>query len=272
MAHAFLLVLPFCAVLKVGVLGNFDANLGLLPFLALAPVLMLNGSLRRVVMRRGSEGRVLRVLALTFLVASAMTIVHGMQLASIGAEAYGLDPVRKAVVTSVVPIFLVVLTATGAAIGHQMNPVDLQRGIDTALWLTVGYTILQLSWLVFDNPLYGALWPVLEGGRGPADVPYLQHFGRINGPTLEPAEFVKLLLLLFLPWVAFPAVGEPSGKRMVVVLTLALATLSIVGLLLVPVAIAMLALARKANSRSRLLSLGLAVGYPIGAWCSLRVS
>lgn len=235
-----LVTTPFCAVAHGGRLGNFGANLALLPFLMLAALSVLDGSLLRALLIRGRYGAWLRGLVLFLLACAVLTVLNGMRWQALDRGLYGLDPLRKSLVTAVVPVFLAVLVAVGVTVAQRLPPAALDRALTVGFWLAVGYTALQVASTRVALPVYDALHPWLEGARPLGGTPYILRFGRINGPTLEPAEFAKLLLLFFLPWAVYPAQGAGSALRVALMLALAAAAGSIVGVLTITLVVAVL--------------------------------
>lgn len=254
-----LVATPFCAVAHVGLLGNFDSNFALLPFLMLAVLFLLDGSLFRTLMLRGRYGAYLRMLVMFLLACAVLTVLNGMRWQALDMGLYGLDPLQKSIVTSIVPVFLAVLVLVGVLVAQRLEPASLDRAITFGFWLAVGYTALQVASTRVSLPVYDAIYPYLEGARPLGDTPYIKRFGRINGPTLEPAEFAKLLLLFFLPWAVYPAVGTGSALRVVLVLALAVAAGSIVGILTIVLVAAVL-------MGSRLARPGVKVAIVILLW------
>ncbi|KIC18721.1 hypothetical protein RA21_04360 [Leisingera sp. ANG-DT] len=253
LASAFVLTLPFCAMIKPGLLGNFDTNLSLLPFLLLAPLLFLNGGLLKPVLQRGPEGFFLRCFVIIFFLVSLLTVFHGALLSAQGVQGYGLNPARKAIITSIVPVFLSVLVVFCVAVSQLMTAHRLNRMITAAFWITVGYTLLQIASSQVSNPLYDLLWPLFEGARDNLGLPYIERFGRLNGPTMEPSELAKLMLVFFLPWFAQPLSGGPAWGKLTICLLLGLASLSIIGVGMTVAAVAVMLTRRHVHGRTKVV-------------------
>ncbi|WP_161631288.1 O-antigen ligase family protein [Pseudophaeobacter arcticus] len=246
-------------MIKPGLLGNFDANLSLFPFLVLAMLLLLDRSILNVLQRHGPEGALVRMIAILFVIAGGMTVFHGAFLSAVGASAYDTNPLRKSIVTSIVPIFLILLICTAVVIGEKMSPRALQRSIELAFGAFFAYTLLQVASSIVANPFYSSLWPVFEGSRDNLGVSYIERFGRINGTTMEPSEFSKLLCILFLPWFVYPVEGSMLLKRVLLVLALGMASMALTGIFLVIVAFFLITLSNRVKGwkRRMLIVIGL---------------
>lgn len=250
---AFLLALPFSALAKPGLLGNFDANLALYPLLALVPMLAVSGHLAAPLRAKGSEAVFLRCFAGAMALCALLTILNGWWFA-IHARAlwtFGQDPLARSLVTAVVPLFLVVLLLACIATGQLLGSARLQRLMLAGFWLTVAYTALQALSTVVPLPVYGQIATLIEGARDHGGRSYVEVYHRLNGATQEPAELAKLVGLLFLPWIAFPAEGRARPVAVLAALGLMLATQSIVGLLLSALALALLLAGRDGAPRNR---------------------
>nr|WP_255723272.1 O-antigen ligase family protein [Thalassobius sp. Cn5-15] len=80
----------------------------------------------------------------------------------------------------------------------------------------------------------------------------------MNGSAQEPAEFGKLLVVYFLPWLVFPLDGVRRPVATIAAIVLSLATLSIIGILLVALALVMILTSRQMAGGLRLSALALA--------------
>ncbi|WP_194093777.1 hypothetical protein [Marivivens aquimaris] len=232
LALALLLTLPFCAMAKPGWLGNFDANLSLFVLVPLLPVLWFTRTWR-VVLVRGRGGVMLRAVVGLLLICAVFTVIGGVRLHFEGVTAYGLDPLPKSLKTAIVPLLLAVFVTAAAAVPSLARPADLQSAMVAGFALVAAYTAIQWVSLVAPNAIYSMLWPAIEGARDNGGVSAITRFGRVTGPTMEPAELAKLAILFFLPWFAFPAEGRANIWLLLGALTLAALSMSIIGLLLV---------------------------------------
>lgn len=251
LGQVFLVFLPFSAFPRLGLFGNFDANLALYPFLLLVPVLFVNGTIPRLTLRRGPEGLILRVILLVMLGGVIISIFSGIALDMSNRNDYGIAPIPHSLTSAIAPVFLWALFATMTAIGSSLSGKRLQHALMAGFWLSAGYAVLQLSSAFLHNPLYEALWPLVEGMRDFGGQASFQITHRLNGTTAEPAELGKLMFLLFLPWVLYPAWGKRSGLKLILVFLLGLATLSIVSLLLVFMSMLLILVMRRTGGRNK---------------------
>lgn len=261
LGQAFLVFLPFSAFPRLGLFGNFDANLALYPFLLLVPLLFLNGMIPRMTLRRGAEGEILRAFLLVMIGAAIISILSGIALAMDNRDDYGIKPIPHGFTSAIAPLFLWVLFATMTAIGSSLSASRLQRALMAGFWLSVGYTALQFSTVFGHNPLYEALWPIIEGMRDFGGQSGFQIFHRLNGTTAEPAELGKLMFLLFLPWVLYPAWGTRSTMKLGLVFLIGLATLSIVSFLLVLMSVPLILAMRRTGGQSKAMIIVLIVVF-----------
>ena len=95
---------------------------------------------------------------------------------------------------------------------------------------------MQVISAVFTFPPYDYLWPIVEGAR-PNDTSYIERSNRVAGTTQEAADFARLVILYFLPWIIFPAGGERKKYLVFLAMLLVLASLSLTGILLGAIAI-----------------------------------
>ena len=90
---------------------------------------------------------------------------------------------------------------------------------------------MQVISAVFTFPPYDYFWPIVEGAR-PDVTSYIERSNRVAGTTQEPADFARLVILFFLPWIIFPAAGERKKHLVFLAMLLVLASLSLTGILL----------------------------------------
>jgi len=105
---------------------------------------------------------------------------------------------------------------------------------------------------VFTFPPYDYFWPIVEGAR-PQDTSYIERSNRVAGTTQEPADFARLVILFFLPWIVFPAVGERKKYLVFLAMLLVLASLSLTGIMLGAIAIAYFVMVPRLVSVKQLL-------------------
>lgn len=215
---------------------------------ALVPLSFALGGYK-VLFLKGAGGGCLRAFALFLVLCAGLTIWNGVELAARGVEGYGLDPFAKSARTAVVPFVLLSVLTIGAGIPFILAPSTLQATLYAAFVLTIAYCGLQLLSLRFPNPLFDALWPIVEGARDNGGQPAMLRFGRLSGPTMEPAELAKLAVLIFVPWFLYPCSGAVSIWRLALALGLALTTASLTGAVLVALVILVLPIAMTSSHR-----------------------
>ncbi|WIV50255.1 O-antigen ligase family protein [Marivivens sp. LCG002] len=255
----FILALPFCAWRKPGFLGNFDTNLGLYALPLLVPMILWQGGARMFLLR-GQGGDVLRVVAVFLLCCTGLTLWNGAQFSALGLSAYGLEPLAKSLRTAVVPIVLLALVLIGMSLPFFIGRNAIQSAIIAAFLLTCLYSVIQFGGLVGRGGLHSLLWPIVEGARDNYGSPAIARFGRLTGPTMEPAELAKLVMLLFVPWFIYPAAGLPSLRLLSVGFGLVLATASLIGVLLTVVVGLYLWRGGRPSNRWRIMVIGLLGG------------
>ncbi|MFE3836209.1 hypothetical protein [Pseudogemmobacter sonorensis] len=239
-AMLFIICLPFSTIAQFGLLGNFDSNLSLWLFLPLMVMLAAHPLLYRTFLARTPEATILRTFLVIMGLAALSTIFNGMRFDALGFRDYGLDPIRKSIITANVPILIGLLFLCSMTLARGLSQQTLQRSIHIGFWLTVGYTALQAFSLLVPNALYGAIWPFLEGAKDHEGVAYIQRFRRINGPTSEPAELVKLILILYLPWIVLPMSGRISQAKLAAALLITIASQALTGLIILAIVIPIL--------------------------------
>lgn len=225
--------LPFSAIKKIGFLGNFDANLALFPYLILTLILFARGALKRTFLKPGPEGLILRFLGFFMLLTAVFTLINGLRLSEYGLEAYGTNPFDRSIKTFLVPVFLFVLVLSLTSLAAHISPRQLNRAISAAFLLTLSYTLFQIFSVFFPNQIYDAIRKITEGVYDTGTMTYFEKFGRISGPTAEPAELAKLMVIFFSPWVFFPISGRASWLHIAIVFAATIATQSIVGFVLI---------------------------------------
>lgn len=245
---AFIAWLPFSTVAHVGLLGNFDSNLSLYPFAPLLGIFMINGLFIRMLLSGGAEGDILRALFVMFVVVAVFTAINGFWFKSLGYFAYGLDPLNKSLTTAIVPLLIAALYILTAGIARYLEPSKLELALMLGFWLTVGYTALQFISHLVPNPIYGLIWPWVEGAKDRGGVPYFSIYQRLNGPTSEPAELAKTLLILYLPWIIFPFDGNVRWGKFAIVGVLTAASQAITGFIILLFVFGILFLSRRINS------------------------
>jgi hypothetical protein len=236
----FILSLPFSSVANIGVLGNFDSNLALYSFIPLVALLVFSGLFTKTLFYSGPEGGILRVMFLMFVIAAIFTVANGFRFKSLGYFAYNLDPLDKSLVTSVVPLLIAVLYISTACVGRYLKPQRLEASLMAGLWLAIGYAAVQFISYHFPNPFYSFIWPLVEGAKDRGGVPYYSIYQRLNGPASEPAEFVKLLLIFYLPWVLYSINDKIHWGRLFIICLLTAASKSITGYVLLAFVFAVL--------------------------------
>jgi hypothetical protein len=227
----FLISIPFCAFYKVGLLGNFDANLALAPFLLLLPIILIKTAFVPVLTSPRIEAKVMRGFILLMIFASFSTLVNAIILNHTGISAYGITPLGKASQAFVVPLFLMLLVISTFIAGFRLSSIQLDSALRIGFYLTCAYTAMQVISAVFTFPPYDYFWPIVEGAR-PSDISYIERSYRVAGTTQEPAELARLVLIFFLPWIIFPATGERKKHLVFLAILLVLSSLSLTGILL----------------------------------------
>lgn len=248
----FLITIPFCAFHKVGLLGNFDANLALAPLLLLLPIILAKAAFVPVLTSPRIEAKVMRGFILVMIFASFTTLVHSLILNHSGVSAYGITPLEKTTKAFVVPLFLMLLVVSTFIAGFRLSSFQVDSALRIGLYLTCAYTAMQVISAVFTFPPYDYFWPIVEGGR-PSGASYISIGSRVAGTTLEPAEFARLIVIFFLPWIIFPATGERKKHLVFLAMLLVLASLSITGILLGATAIVYFAMVLRLISVKHLL-------------------
>ena len=232
----FLITMPFSAFHQVGLLGNFDANLALAPFLLLLPIILVKTAFVPVLASRRIEAKVMRGFILVMIFASFGTLVNSLILNHTGVIAYGISPLEKASKAIVVPLFLMLLVVSTFIVGSRLSSFQVDRALRIGFYLTCAYTAMQVISAVFTFPPYDYFWPIVEGAR-PHDTSYIERSNRVAGTTQEPADFAILVIFFFLPWIIFPATGERKKHLVFLAMLLVLASLSLTGILLGAIAI-----------------------------------
>lgn len=251
-SQLFLITIPFCAFHKVGLLGNFDANLALAPFLLLLPIILVKTAFVPVLSSPRIEANVMRGFILVMIFACFGSIVNSLALNHTGVSAYGISPLEKASKAFLVPLFLMLLVVSTFIVGSRLSSFQVDRALRIGFYLTCAYTAMQVISAVFTFPPYDYFWPIVEGAR-PRDISYIERSNRVAGTTQEPADFARLVLLFFLPWIIFPAVGERKKHLVFLAMLLVLASLSLTGILLGATAIVYFAMVLRLVSVKQLL-------------------
>lgn len=241
----FVLCLPFSTVTHIGILGNFDSNLSLYPFIPLFALLAARGYFANTLFYNGPEGKILRTLFLSLIIVAIFTIINGYWFRSLGYLAYNLDPLQKSLVTSIVPLFIAILYVTTACVACYIEPRKLEKALMIGFWLTVGYAALQYLSHQFPNPLYDFIWPIIEGAKDRSGLPYFAIYKRLNGPSSEPAEFVKTLLILYLPWVIYTFDKKIQWGKFLIICILTIVSQSIIGYIILAFVFTMLYLSKR---------------------------
>lgn len=181
---------------------------------------------------RGRGGAIIRALVLYLCLCALFTVINGYRLEELGFSSYGLEPFAKSLKTAIVPLFIAVLIITAASVPLHLSPSALQRTLGAAFIIAVAYCAFQVLLLVENAKAFDRIWLVVEGARGVFSEPNIVRFGRLNGPTMEPAELAKLIAILFVPWLLYPAAGRIRPTAVLLALSLMMATLSIIGMVL----------------------------------------
>ena len=232
----YLITIPFCAFHQVGFLGNFDANLALAPFLLLLPLILVKTAFVPVLASPRIEAKVMRGFILVMIYASFGSLVNSLILNHTGVIAYGISPLEKASKAFIAPLFLMLLVVSTFIVGSRLSSFQVDRALSIGFYLTCAYTAMQVISAVFTFPPYDYFWPIVEGAR-PRDTSYIEQSNRVAGTTQEPADFARLVILFFLPWIIFPAAGERKKHLVFLAMLLVLASLSLTGILLGAIAI-----------------------------------
>lgn len=259
LGRVMIMALPFCAMAKPGVFGNFDANLALWPALCLIPMLMMGRPFWDTFLSSGSEGRALRILAICFGLTAVLTLLNGVRFSTQGLEAYGTDPWAKSQRTAIVPLLLAAIVGVGVTLGRCLPRATLDHALRVGFALTVGYVALQALSAIWPNAVYAHIWPLLEGARAGSES-YVSRFARLSGPTMEAAELAKLMLVMWLPWVIWPLQARARVWKVGLVLLIAGATLSLIGLALVLMVLGWMGVSGWAGPRLRRVAVGLLIG------------
>ena len=233
----FLITIPFCAFHQVGLLGNFDANLALAPFLLLLPIILVKTAFVPVLASHRIEASVMRGFILVMIFASFGTLFNSLIMTHAGVMAYGISPLEKASQAFVVPLFLMLLVVSTFIVGFRLSSFQVDRALRIGFYLTCAYTAMQITAKVFTFPPYDYFWPIVEGAR-PRDIAYIEKSNRVAGTTQEPADFARLIILFFVPWIIFPVTGKRKKHLVFLAMLLVLASLSLTGILLGAAAIA----------------------------------
>ena len=250
----FVLSIPFCGITRYGPFGNFSGNLALYTLFPLAGLLLVRGGFGFVFLA-GPEARFIRICGAVFTLTCVLTVINGAFLSAAGHQVYGADPLAQAWLKGMAPLFILAVLVVATALAIELGAARLQCFIYAAFWLTLAYTALQILHGWGGNRLFEQLWPFLEGARDNFGLSYIERFGRINGPAMEPAEFVKLLLVFFLPWMLWPAQGPASGLKVALILGLAVASQSLLGVVLVAVLIGLYLLGARDHGLRKILVL-----------------
>ena len=248
----FLITIPFCAFYKVGLFGNFDANLALAPFLLLLPIILVKTAFVPVLASPRIEAKVMRGFILVMIFASFGTLVNSLILNHTGVSAYGISPLEKASKAFVAPLFLMLLVVSTFIVGSRLSSFQVDKALRIGFYLTCAYTAMQVISVVFTFPPYDYFWPIFEGAR-PNDTSYIEQSNRVAGTTQEPAEFARLVIIFFLPWIIFPATGERKKHLVFLAMLLVLASLSLTGILLGATAIVYFAMVLRLVSVKQIL-------------------
>ncbi len=238
----------------MGLLGNFDANLALYIVPLLVLLIIWQGGARMFLLR-GQGADVLRITALFLFACVIFTLWNGANFSSIGVSSYGLDPLGKSVRTAMVPFVLILLLLAGMSLPFFLGRELLQKAIVAAFLVTCLYSLIQFAALFGRGGLHNLLWPFFEGARDHQGLAAIARFGRLSGPTMEPAELAKLVMLLFIPWIIYPTAGAFSARLLTGALGLVLATSSLTGVLLSLIVVLYLWLNEHPSRRWRLIVL-----------------
>lgn len=237
---AFIIFMPFATIRQFGLLGNFDSNLSLYPFLILAPLLFISAHPYETLSTPGSEGIILRSLLLSLSIAGIFTILNGFELKGQGQIGYGVDPLAKSLVTAIVPLFISLVYVVSVSLARGLNKRDFHWGINISFWASIAYIFLQISSILYSNTIYDYLWPWAEGAKDYGGLPYLKIYRRLNGSCSEPAELVKLIFLFFLPWIVYPAIGGISWPKFGIASFVVVGCQSLTGIALIVAALVMM--------------------------------
>lgn len=232
----------------------------------MVPLLIWQGGARMFLLK-GQGADVLRILAAFLIACFVLTLWNGAHFSSLGVGAYGLDPLEKSLKTAIVPFVLILLLLVGMALPFFLGRAVFQKTIIAAFFATCLYSLIQSGAVLGQGGLHRTMWPLIEGARDNQGVSAIVRFGRLTGPTMEPAELAKLVLLLFLPWIIFPAAGATSALLLSLALGLVLATSSLIGVLLTGLVLLYLWLKEHPSRRWRalvLLAFGVAMIAVLG--------
>ncbi len=243
----------------MGLLGNFDANLALYVVPLLVLLIIWQGGARMFLLR-GQGADVLRITALFLFACVILTLWNGANFSSIGVSGYGLEPFGKSLRTALVPLVLILLLLTGMSVAFILGRDLLQKAIVAAFLVTCLYSTIQFAALFGHSEFHDLLWPFFEGARDHQGLAAIARLGRLSGPTMEPAELAKLVLLLFIPWLIYPATGAFSAWLLIGALGLVLATSSLIGVLLTLIVVLYLWLKEHPSRKWRLIVLAVLAG------------
>ncbi len=253
-ATLFIIAIPFSAISKVGLLGNFDANLALFPLLLLLPLLAFSKTTYSTVLsKNGSETEFIRGFMYVMIYCCFTTFGNAIIFESAGLGDYGIQPLEKASQAVFVPVFLIFLVVAAFMIGAQVPRATLNKAMHIAFYCTCAYAVLQVASVLVNIPIYEQIWPFLEGAR-PADTSYISRGGRVSGPTQEPSDLARLIVLLFLPWIIFPLVGKRNNYLILLAIVLLVSSLSLTGVLIGAIALLYVAIVLRLLSLTQLIA------------------
>jgi len=231
-ATLFIIAIPFSAITKVGLLGNFDANLALFPFFLLLPLIALSKTTYSTVLsKNGSETEFIRGFMYVMVYCCFTTFGNAIIFESAGLSDYGIQPLEKASQAVFVPIFLIFLVVAAFTIGNRVPRATLDKALSISFYCTCAYAALQVASVLVSVPLYEYIWPFLEGARQ-FESSYISLGGRVAGPTQEPSDLARLIVLFFLPWIIFPLAGKRKNYLVLLAIVLLVSSLSLTGVLI----------------------------------------
>lgn len=209
-SFAVAIFLPFCALSTNGVFGDFSANASLplyLLFFVSGVLLVVFGQLGWLI-----RAPSFKVNVIFFSICAILALYHGASGELRQRNFYSLDIEKKAIVSSIVPFFLLGLIYCGYYFNRSFGPRGVRRIVKIQVLLIVLYSLLQFSSGYFQNPVYESIFPFVEGFRySDGGEGYFVQYGRLSGPFREPAELAAFCIVAFLPWVLFSGRMQIAG-------------------------------------------------------------
>lgn len=258
---------PFAAGPEFPGFGNFGSNLALLPFLGCVLFLLLRLAQGRAAISAGVHRTILLSLLIFFGWAALLTLANGARW-SLDSSLLAHDVVRAAFAKATAPIFIALLLWGGFEIGRRVSPDYLESAVRFSFAIFVAYTLLQVVSAAVPNPIYSLLSAVVEADTSTNSTEaYFAQFGRVNGPSIEPAEFSRTLIIFFAPWLLISLRPNAGTVALPLLLIGCCASLSFVGLYCALwLLVCTLIFARRPAMPLLIALTGMLVVLPFGYW------